>query len=410
MWNEPIVLFLVVMHSEFTLEDVYRYARVLVTLLKIELVWGFLQIYNYLQSGESEDIKGTFYHNAEQYQAFVLIGVFYLLGKLELPDNPRKNRHKLAIVAILFLVLLIDNKASWITTGLTLAYLLLKMPALTQQVRLNAKYVWAFAGIVAFGYFVVVSTSNSIEKYDRVFEAWQTGNFLNIGKIKAYGDVLEAYGENFHMVFVGAGLGTFYSRAAWQFLPPTIKDIYSGPLAPKENAIYSESNSMGGVINPVAHIEPFYRQFFRTRKIFPVFSGTIDQPSSSYVSLLGEAGVIAALLYISIYRTILKRLRPLLPIVKSDPRIFPFAVATIGFFVYMVLMGTYNFWLEDARLATILWSMVPMLLKYAELRGDEPAFAGFFQTRGAGVRTLQAQGNVPARRRGSEVPALRYAP
>src|SRR5207249_10568549 len=90
LWNAPIVLFLILMRIPLAVSDVERYMGVLVKLIKLELIWGFVQISNYLQTGRSEEIKGTFYHNAEQYQAFVLIGVFYLIGRLESKENLHK--------------------------------------------------------------------------------------------------------------------------------------------------------------------------------------------------------------------------------------------------------------------------------------------------------------------------------
>jgi len=370
MWNEPIVLFLVLTNAQFSVADIEQFMKTLRRLLKLELFIGFLQVFQFLKTGASEDILGTFHHNAEQYQAFVLIGVFYLIGRLELPDLRRRTRHKIAIVGILVLVILIDNKASWLATALTLFYIFTTMPTLGLQVRSRAKYLWAFAAIVIFGYFTVIFTSTSLGKYSHVLDAWNTGNLLNIGKIKAYDDVIDAYWNHPHMILFGSGLGTFYSRAAWQFMPPSIQDIYSQAPEPTKQAL-SESNSMQGVITPITYIEPFYRQFYRERKIFPIFSGTADLPCSTYVSLLGETGVIATLIYLSFYWGTLKHLRELLRTFGNDAFMFPFAVAAMGFFIYLMLMGTYNFWLEDARLGTILWSMIAMVFKYAELKHGE---------------------------------------
>jgi hypothetical protein len=376
LWNAPIVLFLIVMRIPLAISDVERYMGVLVKLLKLELIWGFAQIYNYLQTGRAEEIKGTFYHNAEQYQAFVLIGVFYLIGRLESKENPRRQRHRLGVLVILSLVLLIDNKASWLALAATLFYILMKMPAASAELKTKLKYACAFAAMAAFGYLIITMTSTSLGKYSRLSEAWHTGNLLNIGKVRAFGDVASAYGIYPHMIIFGSGLGTFYSASAYQFMPPKITEMYTqAPLPTQRDAVYSESNSMGGVITPVTDMEPFYRQFYRERKIFPIFSGTADDPTSSYVSLLGETGVIASLLYVSFYWSTLKRLKALLPILAKDQRMFPFLVATIGFFVYLMLLGTYNFWLENGRLATILWSMAAMILKYGELKKNEPLTA-----------------------------------
>ena len=178
MWNEPIVLFLLLSHARLSMADVEQFMRVLVRLLKLELFIGFIQVFQYLKTGDSEEILGTFHHNAEQYQAFVLIGVYYLIGRLESRDTQRRTRNKIAIVAILALVILIDNKASWLATALTLGYILTTMPTLGLHVRSRAKYLTAFAVIVIFGYLAVIFTSTSLVKYSHVFEAWDTGCLL----------------------------------------------------------------------------------------------------------------------------------------------------------------------------------------------------------------------------------------
>jgi hypothetical protein len=78
-------------------------------------------------------------------------------------------------------------------------------------------------------------------------------------------------------------------------------------------------------------------------------------------------------MYFSFYWGTLKRLKALIPSMANDGRMFAFAVATMGFLVYMMLLGTYNFWLENGRLATILWAMVAMVLRYGELKASESA-------------------------------------
>lgn len=366
MWNEPIILFLVLINLPFSLRDVRAFNRLLFALIIFEFLVGITQVPIYLETGQSESIIGSFHGNAEQYGAFVMIGVFYLMGKWRV-EPARRVYHGITLLGMLALILLIDNKASWIGIALSILYLLHRMGGLDAHPTSKIKYVFAFSLLSLFGLFVIGNSSSSLYKYATIQQAWQSGNFFNLGKFKAYRDVFTAYTHNPYMALVGSGPATFYSRASSQFYGLS-EDMFINPLArlaDGKNA-YRVSDSMGGVIEKT-EAEPFFKTFFLESKIYTVGSGTADDPFFSFVALLGETGILGTLVYLGIYVMVFKKLSFCFDRFRKDAALFPLTASTLGFLVYLMIISIYNNWLETGRMTTILWSMITMVLKYHEL-------------------------------------------
>ena len=123
---------------------------------------------------------------------------------------------------------------------------------------------------------------------------------------------------------------------------------------------------MGGVIQPTAAVEPFYKRFFVKYKIFSVGSAQVDSPFSAYAGLLGETGLIGFAIYMSFYVGAFRRLKSYWERFHNDVEVFPLLTASLGFMIYTLTVSVYNPWLETGRMTTILWSMIGMLCVYAE--------------------------------------------
>jgi hypothetical protein len=371
MWNEPILLFLAVVSLPFTLSDIARFQRLLLMLVLLEIVVGLVQAPFAIIHHSSEEIIGTFRGNAEQYQYVILIAVFYLLAQLELLPT-RKMFRRAAVFAVLVLVILIDNKASWIALAITLAILVPRFPALRTEVSGRLKSYALVAVLLVFGYSVVKLTSDTAgSKFGKLADAIESGNLLNLGKVKALRDVLRAYVSYPQMALIGSGCGTFYSRAAFQFFPFHLKEVYQNEVSVGSGEFVAGSASMAGVIDPVRGTKAFYKQFFKYEKIYAVGSGTADFPTSSYIALLGETGLVGTILYLSIYAIGLRAARDHLGMLADEEAVFPFAAASFACLVYLVIMGCYNFWLDCGRVNTIVWSMMGLTTRYVMLRNEE---------------------------------------
>lgn len=365
MWNEPILLFVAVTTLPFSLQDIAKFRRLLLFLVCLEVVIGVGQVPSFLKTGESERIIGTFAGNAEQFQWFVLLGLFYLSAEIQLRHQGKGVRFA-AVLLILVLVVLIDNKASWIALALTLALFIPRLPARGNRFVTVKKY--AFLAILLFtGWQAIQMTSATYtRKFGRIAEAARTGNLMNLGKVKAVRDVANAYANHWQMPFVGSGLGTFYSRAAFQFFPFHIFELYDA--VPASGEFVNDSASMAGILDPIAGMKPFYKVFYDYERIFTTGSGTADFPTSSYISLLGETGVIGTCLYLSFYVFAVRAAAGCIRRTARDAQFFSFAATTYASLVYLLFMGAYNFWLDCGRVNTIAWCMLALSIRYTAIR------------------------------------------
>ena len=372
MWNEPILLFLVVVNAPFTLSDVAAYKRLLLRLIALQVLIGFCQVPTFLRTGASESIIGTFAGNAEQYQLFVCGGLFYLVAQMEVVQVGQKLR-MVMIGAVFALVLLIDNKASWISLAVALTVIVRRLPtmrAVSAGAFRRLKYYGLLVALGCVGYWTVTTFSGTATtKFSNITEAWQTGNIKNLGKIKAARDILTAYTSFGQMALIGSGLGNFYSRAAFQYFPFRIVDLYMS--APAAGDAAGDSASMAGVITIVTTMEAFYRRFYERDKIFAIGSGTADFPTSSYLALFGECGLLGAFLYLSIYSLVLRQAKHVLARASDDAEFFPLVAAGYALSVYLLCMGAYNFWLDCGRVNTIVWSLLAISFRYSCLRQEE---------------------------------------
>jgi hypothetical protein len=184
------------------------------------------------------------------------------------------------------------------------------------------------------------------------------------------------------MAVVGAGPGTFYSRAAGQyyivaddqFLDMSLIELkrrLANPTEYRQTFAIRGSNSMGGVIEPTIDVEPFFKSFFVKRRIFSVGTAQLDSPFASYVGLLGETGIVGFLLYMSFYLMAYKTLTSYWTRYSNDPVIFPILTAALGLLVYTLTVSIYNPWLETGRITTILWSMIGLLYAYSATSSKE---------------------------------------
>jgi hypothetical protein len=130
---------------------------------------------------------------------------------------------------------------------------------------------------------------------------------------------------------------------------------------------------MAGVITPVAGKKAFYKEFYQYEKIYAIGSGTADFPTSSYISLLGETGLLGTLLYLSVCFVGVRLASEHMKKVAHDSAFFPFAAASFAALIYLMLMASYNFWLDCGRVNTIVWSMLGLTTRYVMLREEESA-------------------------------------
>jgi hypothetical protein len=173
------------------------------------------------------------------------------------------------------------------------------------------------------------------------------------------------------MALVGSGFGTFYSRSARQFYMGR-RNLYQqrkGAISDDYKAVRERrSDSMRGVIQQVRY-DPFYFQFYldESQKIYPLYTGQADEPFASYVSLLGETGILGTLFYLGIYFVTGRRLLRLFKESEHDPTAQRLTACALGFLVYTLVNCIFNNWLETTRMTSILWSIMGISLMHPKV-------------------------------------------
>jgi hypothetical protein len=367
----PLLLFISIVNLPFSEDEIQRYTRVLWKLVVFEICLGLLQLPGRIASGESEDVHGTFTGNAEQYAAFLIIGMFYLIGVAV--TQPSKRKKSIAmIVGVLALTISIDNKASWLGLICSMGLVLGRLELLRSRLlKILAPAI--FAAVMAAGiYLLATATSGSLTKFSGLAEAVKTGNVKNLGKIKAYFDIAKAYSQSPALALFGAGASNFYSRASQQFYLDAVglEVMYANPELLQAGALSGDSSrassSMAGVLSKTMH-EPYYMRFYSAdEQIFAIGSGQVDTPFSPYAGLLGETGLIGFMLYVSIYATVLRRAWALLNRHETVSEIFPMITATCGFLIYVICNSIYGPFMETTRYSTILWSMLALVFLHKQ--------------------------------------------
>lgn len=370
----PLILFLSIERLPLRQDHIDSYSNLLRKLIWIQIVVGVLQIPNRLATKNTEAIHGTFTGNAEHYAAFLVIAICYLAALCVLQPRIR-GRYIAVILVVVVINLSLDNKASWVGLAIMSVAVLLQLGFRKGLLKRILVMVPLSALLVSFIMFAVGRTSNTLYKFEKLYEAVSTGEALNLGKVKALVDVSKSYVTYPHMAFVGAGLSNFYSRASRQFYYSATARarMFVDPSAlasrPEKQEVRS-SDALGNLMSPSAAL-PFYDQFYGdTSRIYAVGSHQVDSPYSPYAGLLGETGLIGALLYLSVYLIALKRLHGWIPQFLGDARILPLMVSAYGLLIYMLVNSIYGPFLETTRLTSILWTMLALVSVYVR-REDE---------------------------------------
>ncbi len=378
MYNGPIILFVFLANIPFRKVHIDKYSKLLYNLIYFQFIVGLLQIPVFLATGQTEAIMGTFYHNAEQYSGFLLIGIFFLFSK-SLNSPQFKQNYYILIASMLSLIVIIDNKASWLGIIISMLYIFYKVGDENFQVSKRFKYIILAGTMLTIGGYLITSFSQTTGKLEGLITSIQEGMFNEIGKVKAYDNVFKAFDDHPHMLVFGAGLGNFYSRSSYTYYDP---EYYGAVLSHSSRQTKRQldrfktesdklrekgktlrtSNSMGGVIDKMNQ-EPFFAQYYKVPKL-RVGSGQVDNPFSSYNALLGETGILGMILYISIYIIILIKMNKMVRKYRKDTNIFPIAASGLGFMVYILSVALYGQWIDSGRMVTILWSLIALTFRY----------------------------------------------
>jgi hypothetical protein len=322
------------------------------------LVVALIDLPRFISSGNPDVMSGTFGTNAYQLVFFLLMFTALLAGIFTFEKQRLAARFALPLFgAILAIIFLAQYRALLVTTALTVLFIALLLGTrgrgLVVATVVAASFVFSLSYVAQhFPGLSLASTVSSLR---------DNPGFYASKRLSAARSVINLYDDHPRFILTGTGPGTFSSRA-WQ----TFANASSR----------SQSNVQGAYVNVVGGGGTYHTdvsdKYVAPLETGPVVGGSraVTSPFFSYVSLLGEVGVVGFLLLTGIYvvaagQTIKMTRRAINSRKPADPLPALLLACSAGF-VVLLQMGFLENWLEVTRVTFLVWMLLGVTSK--ELR------------------------------------------
>lgn len=325
---------------------------------------GFVDLPKFIESGNPDDVAGTFGGNAYQLVFFLLVFAALLAGIATFERGRPAALLALPLFVLTFVVIfLAQYRALLLFTALTVL-LVGFMLSLARGRGFAIGAVIVIASIGALGY---VSAKYPKFKFAPTIEAVRENPTLFItARLDPGRDVLSLYADNPLFIVSGTGPGTYSSRA-WR----TFAEV--GKASAAEGAAQPYATALTG--GQAYHTDVSDRYVLPRWQSAPVVLGShaVTQPFSSYIALLAEVGVLGFLLMVVLYvrglfgagRIAHKTMRS----TAGDDPLPALALATTVAFFLLLQMGFLENWWEVARATVPTWMMLAICTKEFVARG-----------------------------------------
>ena len=331
--------------------------------LLVALVWVqftavlFADLPQFLSGRNPDVVSGTFGENAYQLVFFLLMGAALVAGISTV------EKHRLAaplaplfFAATVATILLAQYRAIMLTFALTV----LLIATLVGLVRVRG----AIAGVLialAFGAGLLLLPGVVPELKLQATVDTLTGNpgsYVS-KRLEAGSDIVDVYTDEPHSIVMGAGPGTFNSRA-WETYYSPYEEARSGIPLPFPAHLEQTDIAQKYTIPRMRNMQTVEGSF------------ALVEPAASYYALLVEVGLVGFVLMVGIYvRAFLDSVRMSLAALRRAPDGDPLPglmlASTAGFFV-IIQMGILQNWWEVTRLTFILWMVFAVATKEFEAR------------------------------------------
>jgi transcriptional regulator with XRE-family HTH domain len=318
----------------------------------------------FVESGNPDDIVGTFGGNAYQLVFFLLVFAALVAGISTFEPNRLAARLAPVLFGATFLVIfLAQYRALLVSTALTILLIGFVLgPARGRGFLIGAIVATAFIG--ALGY---VATEYPAFKFAPTITAVRDdpASFLT-ARLEPGRDVIALYGDNPRFITTGSGPGTYSSRA-WR----TFAEV--GDPSGSEGAAQPYAAALSGGRAYHSDVADRYVVPRLERGAVVLGSHALTSPFSSYLALLAEVGVIGFVLMVGIYvRGLLAAGRLALASGGSARGLDPLpalALATTVAFFLLIQMAFLENWWEVARVTIPSWMLLAVCIREAQERG-----------------------------------------
>lgn len=352
----PIAIFHIV-RTLWPAGQARAFSKLLVALACIELaVVLCLDLPEYLGSKDPDVVSGTFGENAYQL-VFYMLMCTALVATIATVERKRLAARlaPLFFAATAGTILLAQYRAILLTAALTVVL----VAALLGLVRTRGAIAGVFVALTfAVGISVVPSVFPEL-KIQRTVDtlSGSPGSYVS-GRLEAGSDIVDLYTDEPSSIMLGAGPGTFNSRAWRTYYSPD----ESGNALRVPFLVSFNNTDIGA-----KYTIPRLRSQEAVEGSF-----AITKPYASYYALLAEVGLLGFVLMVAIYgRALVDSTRMSLKALRSAPDGDPLPglmlASTAGFFVIIQMAILENWW-EVTRLTFILWTVFAVATKEFEAR------------------------------------------
>jgi hypothetical protein len=322
----------------------------------------FFDLPKFFRTRNPDFITGTFGTNAYQLVFFLLVFVSLVAGIVAYEPHSRVRFFALPFIGAAFLAIFLAQYRSLLATmALTTIYLAALLIRRQRGVAIAAA---SAAGLLIA--LVVMIAYVPTNKFTQALDAIRNdpGYFVD-SRLGPADDVYHLYGDYWAFPIVGSGPGTYSSRAWDTFAgaDSTSDSNVAGPYAKRlmGGEVYKTDVSDKYVIPRLNQVG-----LFGTRNF--------SNPYSSYLALLAEVGIVAAICLIALYVLAFVRItRAALLFSRSSVAGDPLpalVLATATAFFLLLQLAIFGNWWETARVTIPTWIMFAIVTRELRARKE----------------------------------------
>ena len=362
----PILLFHVV-RTLWPTGQAMSLSRLLVALACVEFaVVLFIDLPEFLSSRNPDVVSGTFGENAYQLVFFLLMCAALVAG-----ISTTERRRLVAPLAPLFFAATVATTllAQYRAITLTFALTVLLIATLVGLVRVRGAIAGVLIAIALAAGLVLVPNVFPELKLQGTIDtlSGNPGSYVS-HRLEAGSDIADVYTDQPSSIVIGAGPGTFNSRA-WETYYSPDEQASLGVVFPFAGSTEQTDIAQKYTIPRLRNLQAVEG------------SWALTEPSASYYALLAEVGLLGFVLMVAIYgRAFMDSVRMSLTALRRAPDGDPLPglmlASAAGFFVIIQMAILENWW-EVTRLTFILWIVFAVATKEFEARyGTAPTTRG----------------------------------
>jgi hypothetical protein len=305
----------------------------------------FVSLPTFFATGNPDYVAGTFGLNAYQFSALLVIIGGYFLGRMRHQVIGRIPGIAIQLGVVITFLLLQYRTA---TPAFFIAYLVLVGLLYGRKILGMFAQIGLLVGISTFA-FQYIGDKDFDLKFDDLLDLARNPAMIgDFGKVVAYGNTFQMYGEEPKTIIFGAGPGTMVSRSAYTFIVEPMASAEKG-VGRFVTGMFPDVDFRTDVF--AEYVEPL----FELESVFG--SVQANNPASSILAVMSELGLPGLVLLILIYGTMMKQVVAYarFAIDRGDPELVPLASALVTGSVYLCLLAPLDNYFEIARVTLPVW-------------------------------------------------------